>query len=155
MCCSLSLFLIPLHCLFCLTLFMFQLDVELLSIKQSPFGCVTWALKTTFNIYLLACFISPSIWNSNLVYCLVVQVSCQNRRRITQSYSLPYCHLVHQEQKQTTFSYPFCFDGVDRGFFSLFQEEGRVPQIPIPQFFKFEKISIFIPSLSRFFSVSH
>ncbi|KAG5556752.1 hypothetical protein RHGRI_007125 [Rhododendron griersonianum] len=56
-----------------------ELDVELLAIKQSPFGCVTW-------------------------------VSCQNRRRITQSYSLPYCHLVHQKQKQTTFSKLFYFD---------------------------------------------
>lgn len=118
---------------------MFQLDVELLAIKQSPFGCVTWALKSTFNIYLLACFISPSIWNSKLVYCLVVQVSCQNRRRITQSYSLPYCHLVHQEQKQTTFSNPFCFDRVDHGFFLCSRRGTWCPKSPYRNFSSLKK----------------
>ena len=65
-----------------LTFLGLQLDVELLAVKQSPFGYV---MGTEKHIGSLVCFLSVVFQFSLAVsfsYCFIVQDSCKNCGRI-------------------------------------------------------------------------
>ena len=77
-----GLFFFSFYFLTGLALLGLQLDVELLSIKQSPFGYVMGAEK---HIGSLVCFLSVVFQCSLAVsfsYCFIVQDSCKNCGRI-------------------------------------------------------------------------